>query len=84
MSKSSILQRILSAAKEKERNHDWIEAAKSYEQALQHESITASFAAETQERLGFCYNRASTQTRNLEDCPKISFTSTLLDKKIYQ
>ena len=71
MSNSSIPEHILSAAKEKEKNYDWIEAAKSYEEALQSESIAASFAAETQERIGFCYNRASTQTKNLKKFKKI-------------
>jgi KaiC/GvpD/RAD55 family RecA-like ATPase/tetratricopeptide (TPR) repeat protein len=71
MSQSPPLQEILAVAKEKEKNYDWIEAAKSYEQALQIESITVSFAAETRERMGFCYSRASTQARDLENFKEI-------------
>ena len=67
MSKSQSLQRILAAAREEEKKYEWLEAAKSYEQALQSESATVSFAAETWERLGFCYSRASTQTEDLAE-----------------
>jgi len=71
MSKSQSLQRILAQAKEKEKKYDWLEAAKHYQQALQSKPATASSAAETWERLGFCYRRASTQTEDLEGFRKI-------------
>jgi KaiC/GvpD/RAD55 family RecA-like ATPase len=64
MSESQSLQRILAAAREEEEKYDWLEAAKSYEEALKSESATISFAADTWERLGFCYSRASTQAED--------------------
>jgi len=54
----------------KEKNWDWLKAAKSYEKALHSESITDSLAAETWERIGFCYSRASTQVEDLADFKK--------------
>ena len=71
MSKSQSLKRILTRAKEKEEKYDWLEAAKSYERALQSESPTDSLAAETWDRIGFCYSRASTQTEAPEEFKKI-------------
>jgi len=35
MSESQSLQRILATAREEEEKYDWLEAAKSYEEALQ-------------------------------------------------
>jgi len=58
-------------AKEQEKKYDWFEAAKSYEQVFHYESIPVSFAAETWERLGFCYSRASTQAEDQEEFKKI-------------
>jgi len=57
--------------KAKEKNWDWLETAKSCEQALRSKSTTVSFAAETWERIGFCYSRASTQIEDLEDFKKL-------------
>ena len=71
MSKSQSLQRILAQAKEKEKKYDWLEAAKSYQKALHSESINVSLAAETWERLGFCYRRASKQTEDPKEFRKI-------------
>ncbi len=62
---------VIKKAKEQEKKYDWLEAAKSYEQALHSESITVSFAAETWERIGFCYSRASTQTEDPEEFKKL-------------
>jgi len=62
---------VMEKAEEQEKKYDWLEAAKCYEQALHFESIAVSFAAETWERIGFCYSRASTQTEDLEEFKKI-------------
>ncbi|MGD8507091.1 MAG: hypothetical protein PVF15_10570, partial [Candidatus Bathyarchaeota archaeon] len=58
-------------AKKREREHNWLEAAKSYEQALRSGSLATPLAAETWERIGFCYRRASTQAEDLENFRKI-------------
>jgi len=65
------MKAIIDKAKEQEKKYDWTEAAKYYEEALHAESITASFAAETWERIGFCHSHASTQTENIEEFKKI-------------
>jgi len=53
-------------AKEKEEKYEWLEAAKFYEQTLKPESQNASFAAETWEKIGYCYTRASAQAEDLD------------------
>lgn len=58
-------------AREQEKEYRWLEAARSYEQALHSESITVSFAAETWERIGVCYDRASRQAKDLEEFKKL-------------
>ena len=58
-------------AKQLEKEYDWLKAAELYEQALSSESMPSSLAPEIWERIGFCYNRASTQTDDLEEFKKI-------------
>lgn len=62
---------ILKEAKEQERKYRWFEAAKSYEQALRSKSEAVSFAAETWQRIGVCYNLASRQTEDPEEFKKL-------------
>jgi len=71
MSSDLEMRAVMKKALEQEKNYDWLEAAKSYEQALHFESLNASFVAETWERIGFCCSRASTQTRDLEEFKRI-------------
>jgi predicted amidohydrolase len=60
---------ILKKAKEQERKYRWFEAAKSYEQTLRSKSGTS--AAEIWQRIGFCYNHASKQTKGQEEFKKV-------------
>ena len=60
---------LLARAKEQERRHEWVEAANFYKQVLRSQSIP--FAAETWEKLGFCYALASRQTENLGQFKKL-------------
>jgi len=62
---------ILKKAKDQEKEYEWLEAAKSYEQVLNLESNTVSFVAETWEIIGFCYGRASMQAKDLEEFKKL-------------
>jgi len=62
---------VMEKAKEQEKKYDWLEAGKSYEQALHYESITVSLAAETWEKMGFCYSRASTQSEDPKEFVRI-------------
>jgi len=62
---------IIDKAKQQEEKCDWSKAAEYYEEALRAESMTVPFAAETWDRIGFCYTRASTQTEDLEGFRKI-------------
>ena len=71
MSSDRDIGTILKKAKEQEKEYEWHEAAKSYEQVLNLESNTVSFVAETWERIGFCYGRASMQAKDLEEFKKL-------------
>jgi len=70
MSSNSSLQTVFKKAEQQEKNYEWLEAAESYEQALQSKSKTVS-PAEIWEKIGFCYNLASRQTENIEEFKKI-------------
>jgi len=72
MSSDIALQDILKKAKEQERRYEWLEAAKSYEETLRSSLITSHFAAETWERIGFCYSLACRQAGNAEESKKLS------------
>ena len=61
-------------AKEIEREYEWLEAAESYEQASHSKSGTS--AAEIWQRIGFCYNKASRQTKDLEEFKKLRKLAT--------
>jgi KaiC/GvpD/RAD55 family RecA-like ATPase len=50
-----------------EREYKWFEAAKSYEQALHSRSLPPSSAADYWQRIGYCYDLASRQTRDIEE-----------------
>ena len=71
MSSELGIKAVTKKAEEQEKKFDWLEAARSYEQALHFESLPVSFAAETWERIGFCYSRASAQTGDIEEFNKI-------------
>jgi hypothetical protein len=49
-----------------EKNYRWFEAAKSYEQKLQTISLPISSAEDYWQRIGYCYNLASRQTKDVE------------------
>ena len=53
--------------KREETEYKWLEAAKSYEQALQAGPATGSSAAECWQKIGYCYDLASRQANNIED-----------------
>ncbi|MCZ2809078.1 MAG: hypothetical protein O2V44_06975 [Candidatus Bathyarchaeota archaeon] len=65
------METILKKAEEHEREYRWLEAAKSYESVLNSKSRTVSFAAETWQRIGFCFNQGSRQTDDLEEFKKL-------------
>jgi KaiC/GvpD/RAD55 family RecA-like ATPase/tetratricopeptide (TPR) repeat protein len=71
MSSELGIKAVTKKAEEQEKRFDWLEAARSYEQALHFESLPVSFAAETWERIGFCYSRASAQTGDIEEFKKL-------------
>jgi len=71
MSSDLDIEATLTRAKEQERKYDWLEAAKSYEQALRSKSMTTSSVAETWQRVGFCYSRASRQVESLEEFKRL-------------
>jgi len=62
---------ILRKAAEQEKEYYWFDAAKSYKQALDINSEDGLFAAETWEKMGFCYNQASKQAKNPDDFREI-------------
>jgi len=65
------LETVLKKAKEQEKKYGWLYAVWSYEQALHFESETASFVADTWQRIGFCYERASRQAEDMEEFKKL-------------
>lgn len=58
-------------AEEQEKEYNWLEAAKSYEQTLKFEPSNVFLATETWEKIGFCYSRASTQAESLDEFKRI-------------
>ncbi len=64
-------EKLLERAKEQEEKHGWLYAVWSYEQALAPAAETGSFAAETWQRIGFCYERASRQAETAEEFTKL-------------
>jgi len=56
-----------------EKDYNWFEAAKSYEQALISSSKSVCEVAESWKKIGFCYSRASRQSFSLDDFKKIRF-----------
>ncbi|MGA2680677.1 MAG: ATPase domain-containing protein [Candidatus Bathyarchaeia archaeon] len=49
-----------------EKNYEWLEVARSYEQELQSISLPSSSSADYWQKIGYCYELASRQTNNLE------------------
>ena len=49
-----------------EKDYKWFEAAKSYEQILQSISLPISSAEDYWQRIGYCYDLASRQTKDVE------------------
>ncbi|MDH5483249.1 MAG: hypothetical protein OEY22_10315 [Candidatus Bathyarchaeota archaeon] len=64
-------EKLLERAKDQEKKYGWLYAVWSYEQALHSAAETSSFAAEIWQRMGFCYERASRQTEDLEEFAKL-------------
>jgi len=54
-------------AKDQEDKFQWLEAAQSHKEVLLSRSLPAAAAAETWERIGFCYNLASRQSGSSEE-----------------
>ena len=52
---------------QEEKAYRWFEAAKLYEQELESGSASGIVAAESWEKIGFCYDLASRQAKNTED-----------------
>jgi len=71
MPADSTIEVLIKNAKEQEGRYNWLEAAKSYEQALHLRMSDSSFAAETWQKIGFCYERASKQTTSIEEFEKL-------------
>jgi len=71
MPADSTIEVSMKNAKEQEERYNWLEAAKSYEQALHLKKSDPSFAAKTWQKIGFCYERASRQTRSIEEFKKL-------------
>jgi predicted amidohydrolase/tetratricopeptide (TPR) repeat protein len=59
------VESALERAKEKEKEYNWLEAAKLYEKALNFEPSHGLHAAETWQNIGFCYSRSSQQAEDL-------------------
>jgi hypothetical protein len=49
-----------------EREYKWLEAAKSYEQVLKSPRLTFSSITSYWQRIGYCYDRASRQTKDVD------------------
>ncbi|UCE96010.1 MAG: hypothetical protein JSV51_10025 [Candidatus Bathyarchaeota archaeon] len=62
---------LLKKAERKATTRMWIEAARLYEQALGSKSRTTGFTAETWQRIGYCYIRASRQVKNSVEFKKL-------------
>ncbi len=58
---------MLEKAEAEEGNYNWSEAARHYEQLLSSKSKTALSEAETWQKIGSCYTRASTQVKDSDD-----------------
>jgi hypothetical protein len=61
----------LENAREHERKFEWLEASKSYGQALESRLEPVFFAPEIWERMGFCYGLASRQAEDLESFTRL-------------
>jgi KaiC/GvpD/RAD55 family RecA-like ATPase len=62
---------MFAETREKEKEFNWLEAAKSYEHALISNSKSVCDVAESWKKIGFCYSMASRQSYSLEDFKKI-------------
>jgi KaiC/GvpD/RAD55 family RecA-like ATPase len=67
MSSDTGITSLLEKAKDQENKFGWLEAAKSYEKAINSGSMSLPIMAETWERIGFCYNLASRRTETVEE-----------------
>jgi KaiC/GvpD/RAD55 family RecA-like ATPase len=64
-------EKLLERAKDQEKKYGWLYAVWSYEQALQSATEIVPSAAETWQRIGFCYERASRQTQDVQEFTKL-------------
>jgi len=71
MNLHSDTQSFLEKAKEQEKSHGWLKAAKFYEEILHSRTEDASFAGNVLEKIGFCYDFASRQAENVEEFVKL-------------
>jgi tetratricopeptide (TPR) repeat protein len=67
MSSGTGITSLLERAKDQENKFGWLEAAKSYEEAINSGSMSLPIMAETWERIGFCYSLASRRTETAEE-----------------
>ena len=65
------LDSILTKAKEQEEKYGWLYAAWSYEHALSKNQENNCFAAETLQKIGFCYKLAARQSENKDEFKKL-------------
>ena len=92
MSSGTGITSLLDNAKEQEKKFSWLEASKSYEQAVNSESMTQPVMAETWERIGFCYDFASRQAETVGEFKKLrqfaaeayQNTARILESEDYQ
>ena len=71
MSSGTGVTSLLERAKDQEKKFSWLEAANSYEDAVNFGSLSQPVVAETLERIGFCYNFASRQAETLEEFKRL-------------
>ena len=66
---------LVSEGKKQEKKYDWVASVERYEKALAVvlERNDLSETAKIQEQIGFCYHRASTQARNLQEFKNYMF-----------
>jgi KaiC/GvpD/RAD55 family RecA-like ATPase/tetratricopeptide (TPR) repeat protein len=71
MSSDTGVTLLLERAKDQEKKFSWLEATKSYEEAVNSGSMSQPILAETWERIGFCYDLASRQAETIEEFRKL-------------
>jgi len=66
MSSDRDVETLLRKAGDEEKRYRWFEAANIYEEIMSSRQLATSHVPEVYETVGFCYGRASTQSKNLK------------------